>query len=585
MTRVVPFSSTVPPKLFLTMEEIFASCSLFPVTGLSPNSAAPSILSVVPSDSTTQAKQYKTTAFYEDNTSGRYVVALPLELRFSSSENLETFVKSGCWEEIPEDKSSAPDSKRSEWSLGIEAKVGLTFGTGSAVSAAVEHVAIVQRSQPSSQKPEGSASLLVDAEVCIQVHGWKELSTEESMRVKSILEVTAVLSSTATSATALSTDAECYQERNLHSALSLLNGVSVDSARSLSSRSRSLRLSPVTLQVAATYAFSVDVRSTVLQESPHKTGLKNLAVVTIRHSNTHQEDLTVSHLTIHPEKSLVVHRSADGNVASGIERYKDMADILTWSFAPFSGIPSLPFILRPNEAFAVSLLLDGSIDERSRSFLSPLLVTSSVTLPVMRGTKPRCREVVAASRVQWTSACRATFQPTDSFRVSLRLVSNPDRLESGPTDPSTGDTLSSRSFTAGIPFGVQVSLENLGVEPRNIQIEVLDEPSSDSESLARDEPKFESSSAMIVAPVTPPVDTDFSARGWTKPQFLVTIDETADLGVVPSKSTRSEAAVLRFVPTRSGAYKIPPLRLIDRLTDQSYYCFHSLCAFVDSSQP
>jgi hypothetical protein len=568
-----------------TMDEIFASCSLFPVTGLSPNSTAPSILSVVPSDSTTQAKQYKTTAFYEDNTSGRYVVSLPLELRFSSPENLETFVQSGCWEEIPKDKISASDSKRSEWSLGIEAKVGLTFGTGSAVSAAVEHVAIVQRSRPSSQKAEAAASLFVDAEVCIQVHGWKELSTEESMRVKSILEVTAVLSSTATSTTVLLTDAECYQERNLHSALSLLNGVSVDSARSLSSRTRSLRLNPVSLQVAATYAFSVDVRSTVLQESPHKTGLKNLAVVTIRHSNTHQEDLTVSHLTIHPEKSLFVHRtdSAEGSVASksGIERYKDMADILTWSFAPFSGIPSLPFILRPNEAFAVSLLLDGSTDERSRSFLSPLLVSSSVTLPVMSGTMPRSREVVAASRVQWTSACRATFQPTDSFRVSLRLVSNPDRLESGPTDPSPGDAPSRRSFMAGIPFGVEVSLENLGVEPRNIQIEVLEEQSSDSESLASDEQKFESSSARAA----PPVGTDYSARGWTEPRFLVTIDETADVGVVPSKTTRSEAAVLRFVPTRSGAYKIPPLRLIDRLTEQSYYCFHSLCALVDSSQP
>ena len=246
-------------------------------------------------EASSSPSSYKTASFYQDS-SGRSKVDLPLRLTFASAADLQALLATKCIQPAPNVKEGdvAPwnesgggedndDEEDDRYSFGIEAKVTMTSGSGEAVSATVESVNILA----SSTTEENVLSL--ETQIILRVarledDGKVDHGSLQGVRLN--LEIAAVLS-----------EKSEVEDRDMAASVglrALYLGRYADLGKT-SVRVLHTRLDPISLQVKLSQVFFITARSM----SGPNIG-ETLVSLAISHSNTHQQDVMVSNLALHP---------------------------------------------------------------------------------------------------------------------------------------------------------------------------------------------------------------------------------------------------------------------------------------------
>jgi hypothetical protein len=523
----------------MMLSQHFASCSLKPVVGKDSSLIASS-----------SAGTWKTSSFYLDS-SGRSSISLPLELKFASKEALDEFIATKCVvpdpanivteeaEPAEEDSSDAAqnhDDDLARWSFGIEAKVSLTFGIGEAISAIVENITVV------SSKVEGE-SIYFDTEIVVRVSraGGDRLESDDESRVKTNLEVTAVLSEKVKVVDEDNTALESLRTLNL-------GGFPDLGQTSSHRRVRQTRLTPFALHVSLTHALSISVKSVNTQ-----TMGNTLVSLTMRHSNTHTEPVTVTNIALHPGHS---RQDAIGANGEPQQEVLDMTKSFQWGYALRSEA-RLPLTLKPYEAFSTIITVEAADDIRSRTFVSPISVTAVVGRkdPKDVGSASYRYNVVAAADVQWMTT-RAVVEPADAFRVDM--------------------TLQNMQCVVGAPMEVSLDVLNLSSEERDLMLTIEHDSQNTVMGLGfiTDE----------VAAVSQKNGQSFSVLGLSNDKGrgipdgcdleLLAVDIALLLGEI--KGHASATAKLRFIPLQEGTLTVPFFKLVDKKSGVFYKCIHNL---------
>jgi hypothetical protein len=457
----------------------------------------------------------KVSSFYLDTT-GRSSISLPLRLQFPSAEMLQEFRELTRFEIAC---SSDPDnleskdsvevgSEPSRFSLSIEAKVTLTFGSGEAVSATVEGVSVI------SYKIDGD-SIYFDTAILMLVSRKGEPGMPSNTTfVKTNVEVTALMLE--------------KKKRSEISPYSVLDGINLGEFRSVEKdTSRSLvqrtRLSPITLLVALTHAFSITTRSI----SGGVAG-RTLVAINMCHSNTHNEKVVISNITLHPGNSQQLHPATQS--AYDDDLY-DMSNNVRWSFVKECSV-DLPLILKPHDVVSTVIAIEATVDEVYRTFRCPVSVSGTV------GSKDRLLrnfKSIAASEIEWTTS-QAASDASEAFRVDMKLHS--------------------ASIQLGSAFAVTLNIANISGQKRDIRLELL--PDS-AQPAARN-----TNSSQLSQAVTE--------------NALIPIDSTLSIGELSGKA-RTEVT-MRFIATKSGTLRLPSFALVDCKSCKEYHCLHDMRVVV-----
>jgi hypothetical protein len=538
----------------MMVSQHFASCFLKPVVGKDPSSS-----SLIAS---TSAGTWKTSSFYLDS-SGRSSISLPLELKFASKEALDEFLATKCIVPDPRNasiKEAAPEQgdpadadltkddtagttetneeESSRWSFGIEAKVSLTFGTGEAISAMVEDIKV------EASKVEGE-SIYFDTEIVVRVSraGGDRLEPDDESRVKTNLEVSAVLSEKVKVVKEDAIALESLKTLNL--------GGFPDLGQSSSQRRVCLtRLAPFALHVSLTHALSISVKSVNTQ-----TMGKTLVSLTMRHSNTHTEPVTVTNIALHPGHSREDTSQTDGDTPQAV---LDMTKSFQWGYA-LKSAAHLPLTLKPHEAFSTIITVEAADDICSRKFIAPISVNAVVgkkdaSIGVGSSTSYRYNVVVAAD-VQWMTT-RAAVEPADAFRVDM--------------------TLQDMECVVGAPMEVSLDVRNLSSEERDLTL-MIDHDSQNSFMALG----YVHDGLMTVSEEH---GQSFGVLGLSNDQGhaipggsdsdLLAVDIALVLGEM--KGHASTTAKLRFIPLREGTLTVPFFKFVDKKSGVFYKCIHNL---------
>lgn len=537
------------------LSQHFASCSLKPVVGKDPSSS-----SLIASPS---AGTWKTSSFYLDS-SGRSSISLPLELKFASKEALDEFIATKCIVPDPRNTSSkeaAPEKgdtadadaitdddvavttetnqeESSRWCFGIEAKVSLTFGTGEAISAMVEDIKV------EASKVEGE-SVYFDTEIVVRVSraGGDRLEPKDESRVKTNLEVSAVLSEKVKVVNEDATVLEGLRTLNL-------GGFPDLGQTSSQRRVRLTRLAPFALHVSLTHALSISVKSINTQPMG-----KTLVSLTMRHSNTHTEPVTVTNIALHPGQSREDTSQTDGDPPQAVS---DMTKSFQWGYA-LKAKADLPLTLKPHEAFSTIITIEAADDTCSRKFIAPISVTSVVgrkDAPAGVGSSTSHRyNLVVAADVQWMTT-RAAVEPADAFRVNMALQD--------------------MACVVGETMEVSLDVLNLSSEERDLTL-MIDHDSQNSlmalgyvhDGLMTVSEKNGQSFGVLG------LSND---RGHAIPDGcdseLLAVDAALVLGEI--KGHASATAKLRFIPLREGTLTVPFFNFVDKKSGVFYKCIHNL---------
>ena len=139
--------------------------------------------------------------------------------------------------------------------------------------------------------------------------------------------------------------------------------------------------------------------------------------LTMKHSNTHSEPVTITNIALHPAHSrqdalYLKDRSMPGGERSVI----DMSNHVKWGYAPQTE-PQLPLVLLPHEAYSVIIHVEAMNDSRSQTFASPISITAVVGDEAESSRRPNA---VVTTDAQWTTG-RVTVEPSDAFRIELNL--------------------------------------------------------------------------------------------------------------------------------------------------------------------
>lgn len=367
---------------------------------------------------------FQTASFYLDS-SGRSKVDLPLLLKFPSQQALQLFLDANCVQPThsagtpkgidkptkPDDPSTDPTESR--FSFGIEAKVSMTSGSGEAVSATVESVAI------SSSRVDSNGEVLhLETQTVLRVSRLedeiqgKRLESSSLNGVRVLLEITAVLSE--------KSDLEDRAAAASNGLRAVYLGRYADLGKTSARRVVYHRLNPIALQVKLSHAFSIAARSI-----RGTIGGETLVSLGISHSNTHEQEVLVSNLALHPAFSRSLKSGAQSDQSAAVQ----------WSFVPGSQL-QLPLKIRPNEAYATILHVLGS-SETGQAFLSPLSATAAVNLGQSTLTN-----AIAAVDVEWVSASQVPTDASDALRITV--------------------TVDQQNCKVGDPFAVKLTVHNLG---------------------------------------------------------------------------------------------------------------------------
>jgi hypothetical protein len=537
-SETVHWRPCVDGNISTTMSTDFSSCTLLPIPSEESSSC-----SVVLSPN----GKFITSSFYLDS-SGRACISLPLELTFPSEDVLNAYLAKDCFDPKPINYEKADDSEGKEAgpeneeessaqqnqeivnksSICIEAKVALTFGTGEAIIATVEAVKLL------SIKLQGVKSLIFETDIIVRVSRGAKIGARISdPSVKANLEVAAVLSekiaeldSTTTALAALSN-------------LNLVGGVPANLVQN-HRRVRFVRTNPFTLHASLTQALTVSVKSVT---GPFMG--QTFLALTIRHSGTHSEPVTVTRIALHPSHSQ--EKNEDNQESQPAEEVLDTTKLVQWGYSLRSD-PNLPVTLNSHEAFSTVLTVEASQDSQCRTYVCPV----SVTAVLGRKEDTHRYQVIADADAEWTTSKAAT---SDGFHLDL--------------------SLGERVCRVGAPMTVQIKVRNLSMDTKDLMLLVdNDKESMENPSTNGGHKKVEEKDQFGVE--------GLSVVDKNSPSELISLDVAYLLGVLEGQATAD--ASLRFIPLREGSITIPNLQIVDRKSGRKYVCFHKLRATVGSAE-
>ena len=249
-----------------------------------------------------------------------------------------------------------------------------------------------------------------------------------------------------------------------------------------------------------------------------------LVSVTVSHSNQHDEDVTVTNLSIHPghsrpwdpqvaaaefQKQQGRGQSRSGNsvtsmasaasrssmaddatvspsgshlyntsILAGNNAVLDMSTSARWGYAPGTA-PSLPLVLKPRESVATVLQIDASENLRTRGYISPVAVTAVV------GAKNDTSGTGEAGDGAAASAAAASGEIIDPIKalaipaevpvmVSTDARWTTARLAVEPADAFRVDLSlvgsSSTTCKVGAPVVVSLRVMNLSSETKDLML-------------------------------------------------------------------------------------------------------------------
>jgi hypothetical protein len=277
----------------MPLSKSFAACTFAPVT--KDKTGEPTTIHSSPIGT------FKTTSFYLDS-SGRSSFALPLQLTFSSKEDLDLFLASKCLQPPPNNLVKASEEEQEQKddgaaqtisSLGFELK---SYPIDDSKVVVVEGINIV------SCSVEGE-SVFFNTDVTVRAtsHNWvppvasprsdKGTNDQTNFNIGANLEITPVL-----------TVKKLVKEKetlDLSDLMALELGAIPDHMQKESSaRVHETRLNSAALEVTLTHAFTIVVNSI-----PGPTLGNTLVSLTIRHSNTHSEPVSLTNIALHPGHS------------------------------------------------------------------------------------------------------------------------------------------------------------------------------------------------------------------------------------------------------------------------------------------
>jgi hypothetical protein len=279
----------------MPLSKSFAACTFAPVT--KDKAGEPTTIHSSPIGT------FKTTSFYLDS-SGRSNFALPLQLTFSSKENLDLFLAAKCLHPPPknspieaneeEQEQKDDDAAQTVSSLGFELK---SYPIDDSKVVVVEGIHVV------SCSVEGE-SVFFNTDVTVRATSHNLVSPVSSPRsdkgtnndqtnfnIGANIEITPVLT-----VKKLGKEKETLDLPDL---MALELGAIPDHMQKESSaRVHETRLNSAALQVTLTHAFTIAVNSI-----PGSTLGNTLVSLTIRHSNTHSEPVSLTNIAFHPGHS------------------------------------------------------------------------------------------------------------------------------------------------------------------------------------------------------------------------------------------------------------------------------------------
>lgn len=530
------------PKI-TSLSERFKACTVAPVCqDVDPTSP----LTINPSGECT------TTSFYLDS-SGRSSFILPLQIGCPTKEDADLIVQSGCLRpyqmrfETGEDDSD--EKEPSNYLLRFEVKCQPK--TGSEI-VSVESIKVL------SCSAQGN-SFFFDLEVVVRslssvssgartapfpVKSDEQTSNSQTVLTRSRLEVTPILTQ----------KYNTVRQRHSASGLSSLDLGPGHVAPSFASDKRT-KMKPLLLTLSLTQALAISVRNV-----PGSSQGNTLVSLTMAHSNTHTESITVTNIVVHPghsrqEVALLNSRSMPG----GEHFVTDMSKYVQWGYAPRTE-PKLPLTLQQNDAYSTVITIDAGEDLRSRTFASPISVTAVVgkvdaTDDEQVANKQRSPPtVVVSTDALWTTG-RVAVVPADAFRIDMSLEQS--------------------SCFVGAPLVVTLRVLNLSPETRDLML-----------LMAKDDDKTPNQrtgtvNTAVVSEVNGYTfgvwglsgDDDGTTR-YNRDHDLLAVDAALLLGEV--KGQHSVDAKLRFVPLREGTLDVPNLKLYDKTMGKWYDCTHNL---------
>jgi hypothetical protein len=268
----------------MTLPKIFAGCSFAPAT----KDKAGNPTSINPSPIGT----WKITSFFIDS-SGRSSFPLPLELQFSSKEDLDVFLAANCLDPAPEnlieenDKEEKQDdtSPQSESSVGFEVK---SYSVDESKAVVVEGITIHSCSI-------NDLTVCFETEVTVRASNHEYGVSQEgsgvvdphNLNVLSNLEISPVLT--------IKKINQKQGSMDFPDLMALELGAIPDHMQKESSaRVQETRLSSMALDVTLTHAYTIAVKST-----EGSTLGNTLISLSIRHSNSHSEPVTITNIAMH----------------------------------------------------------------------------------------------------------------------------------------------------------------------------------------------------------------------------------------------------------------------------------------------
>ncbi|KAG7359694.1 hypothetical protein IV203_034792 [Nitzschia inconspicua] len=324
--------------------------------------------------------------------------------------------------------------------------------------------------------------------------------------------------------------------------------------KSTTERSQDVRLDPLVLTLTLTHAFTIFVKSV---PGPDRQMGHTMVSLTIQHSNSHSERVTITNIALHPGHS----REDFGSTGRGNEQtVVNMTKSVQWGFLPRTEL-TLPLVIEPLEAYSTILFVNAAEEMLSRSFVSPISVTGLVGRDCTTSSDPEPCRVVVAGDAHWTTELVAV-EPADAFRIHMSVE---------------------RSITRrGDPMIVKLRIFNLNMDTRNLMLLMAKDDANSNTSTPLDMTlKEESVNAAVVSEADGYTfgvwgicgDDDGTVR-LNRDYELLAIDAALVLGTVEGQ--HAVDAELRFVPLQLGRLKVPNWKLYDKTSGRWYKCSHNL---------
>lgn len=526
--------------------EQFSGCSFVPIT----QTDLPTSI-ILSSDND---NSFSTTSYFLDS-SGRTRFRILLELDCRCKERLESLLAAHVVSPAPTNYTFPEHDvddvlEPPTCALRIEVKSLTTYGTKIVT---VEQISIL------STTIHGEASLHMDTEIVVRAAtpvpmngplpknwstrdlyiktNYNSMSQEkENDTLSTRLEICATLVTKVTPSATIS---------STHPPLGLL---ALESGSLSFPTSHHVRLTPIQLNLNMTSALCVSVRNV-----SGSSGGSTLVSLTIRHSNTHSEPVTITNIALHPGHSRadLPYSKTDHSMPGGETSVTDMSRFVKWGYAPRTE-PQLPLVLHPNNAYSTVLTIDAGQDLRSRSFVSPISVTAAV------GSSSNTVVVVVATEAQWTTG-RVAVEPADAFRVDMNVAQQFNYV--------------------GAPLVVSLRVMNLSTKTRDLML--LMAKDDDKNTMTSPQRQSGTVTAAVVSQVNGYTfgvwglsEDDDGTKRQNRDHDLLAVDAALLLGEV--KGQHSVDAELRFVPLREGTLDVPNLKLYDKTEGKWYNCVHKL---------